>query len=81
MIIKEAMNNSIKYAKADCLSLSISLLKNKPMIVIKDDGAGFNCAKLSEGNGLSNMRTRAKEIGYDIYIQAACGVTIKLQKE
>jgi hypothetical protein len=39
------------------------------------------CAKACNGNGLRNMGTRTKEIGCSIYIQAAYGVIIQLQKE
>lgn len=79
MIIKEAFNNSIKYAKATELSLRISLVKGNLCFEIKDNGRGFDTSKVSEGNGLKNMKARAREIGYEIRVEGGRGTSIHLK--
>jgi ligand-binding sensor domain-containing protein/signal transduction histidine kinase len=82
MIIKEAINNSIKYAESRQVSLSFSLKRKKLFITISDDGIGFDLNQLKRGNGLSNMERRANEIKYNFEIVTSinAGTTIKLSK-
>jgi signal transduction histidine kinase len=80
MILKEAINNSIKYAEANALTLEVSIVKGKLNVFIKDDGKGFNISEVTEGNGIRNMRTRAAQIHYDIKIFTSQGTSIQLQK-
>jgi len=82
MILKEAINNAIKYADAKKIEIEVSVKKDKPSIQIKDDGKGFDTAVVNEGNGLKNMQRRAKEIRYEINIQSGSsrGTTVYLKK-
>ena len=80
MIIKEAINNSIKYSQGKEILLNIQLDHGKPVIVIKDDGIGFNKHCFIYGRGIRNMKARAESISYDITIESTSGTTIKLQK-
>jgi signal transduction histidine kinase len=80
MIVKEAINNSIKYSEAGKVSLLIFLSKGMPVIIIKDNGKGFDSANTVEGNGLKNMKARAAQIHYHINISSENGTTIQLQK-
>ncbi len=73
MMLKEAVNNSVKYSGGDTIEIEVSLLKGKPVIRVIDNGKGFDTAKNSEGNGLKNMQRRAKEIKYRIQIDSAPG--------
>lgn len=83
MILKEAINNSIKYAEAKNLTLHFQGETGKLSIVIADDGRGFDNATLKRGNGLNNMALRATEIGYRVSINSVVreGTTIRLQKK
>jgi len=82
MILKEAANNTVKYSGADIFEINVGLKKAKLFIEIKDNGKGFDKEIKSEGNGLRNMRHRAKEINYtiDIKTEKGNGVAISLQK-
>lgn len=65
LIIKEAVNNAIKYA--DCKNLHIRMRKfqSQIMVEVMDDGNGFDAAVLEQqekGNGLHNMKHRANEL-------------------
>jgi signal transduction histidine kinase len=62
LILKEAINNAIKYSC--CTKLNIAVLKSeqKISVSIEDNGKGFEVSAVSEGNGLLNMRQRAREV-------------------
>jgi signal transduction histidine kinase len=83
LIIKEAINNTIKYARANEVLLTMSLSsKRKLFIQIKDNGLGFDLMQASEGNGLKNMKFRAEQIGYYFTIDSVInqGTIIELKK-
>jgi signal transduction histidine kinase len=81
MIIKEAINNSVKHARPDEVTLCISLEKGNPSITISDNGKGYDSSPANLGNGIRNMKMRADCIGYKINIQATTGTVIRLQKK
>ncbi|MEP7170962.1 MAG: tetratricopeptide repeat protein, partial [Bacteroidota bacterium] len=79
LIFKEATNNMVKYAEANKASFSISGNKEKLTMLIRDNGKGFDVNKDSQGNGLKNMRKRAKEIGANLLIESEAGTGTTLQ--
>lgn len=84
LVIKEAINNTIKYANTSELILAIRIYnKGKLLIQIKDTGSGFDLGQASEGNGLKNMKFRAEQIGYSFSIRSAIheGTVIEVRKE
>lgn len=60
--IQEAINNAIKYAEADVISVIIKQRANQTAINIKDNGKGFDIETIEKGNGLNNMKKRIEEI-------------------
>jgi signal transduction histidine kinase len=62
LIIREAMNNIAKYSKATDASLQISIVDKNVEITIADNGVGFDMNNGKKGNGLWNMKQRAKEL-------------------
>ena len=68
-IIQEAMHNAVKHSRAQNIDISISSNSNI-VIAIADDGKGMEQVNGSEGNGLMNMRSRAKEIGMKLTIES-----------
>ena len=62
LIIKEAVNNSLKYAAAKNLMIQFEKNHNALHVSIKDDGSGFAENNSSSGNGLNNMQQRAKDL-------------------
>lgn len=58
-IAQEQLNNIIKYSKAKKASVKILQEAGELLLVIKDDGVGFDTTQKSKGVGLLNMRTRA----------------------
>lgn len=62
LIIKEIVNNAVKYSEANELIIKADYDKNKLNITIKDDGKGFDIATAQKGNGLKNIKQRIAEI-------------------
>ena len=44
--------------------------KNNLMMLISDNGKGFNMVQTTEGNGLKNMKKRAEEIDGQLFIES-----------
>ena len=66
LIFKEAINNSIKHSGCSKIILNAFVRGNVIKLSLSDNGKGFDNAKEYFGNGLDNMRHRAKIIGGDI---------------
>src|SRR5690606_20758087 len=64
-IIQEAVNNSIKYAECNRIEIAVFSQNDRLYISVKDNGKGFDEEKVEGGNGLRNMRKRAREINAD----------------
>ena len=70
-IIQEAVNNALKYASADEIEVNISEKETKYSIEITDTGIGFDQENIALGNGLNNMKKRAREIGGKLQIKSS----------
>jgi len=64
LIAKEAFNNALKHACCTHISFSLGLQNGKTLLVIADNGRGFDTDVRSEGYGLKNIRYRAEHIHY-----------------
>jgi signal transduction histidine kinase len=70
---QEAITNVIKHARATCIRVKIEFQNNRIVLVIQDDGRGFDPANppRSEGGfGLIGMQGRAKEIKGELEIRS-----------
>ena len=76
-IAKEALNNVQKHSGAGHVNLSLSLEKEKVLLLIEDDGRGFTVSDKNDGAGkafgLSIMKERAEEIGAELAVESAPG--------
>lgn len=83
MIIKESINNSIKYAECSAIELLIKNNGGKLSISISDDGKGFDKSGTTSGYGLRNIKHRAGEIGYQVEFNSSpgSGMLIYLEKK
>jgi signal transduction histidine kinase len=70
MIIKESINNSIKYSDCTLIELLIKNTGGKLNISISDNGKGFDKDKIASGYGLRNIVHRSKEIEYHAEINS-----------
>jgi signal transduction histidine kinase/tetratricopeptide (TPR) repeat protein len=84
MLMKEAINNAVKYS--GCKNIYLSLQNSQGHLVsaeVRDDGKGFDMNAVQEGNGLNNIRARAEELHAKLSIDTApgLGTAIRLQFE
>jgi signal transduction histidine kinase len=62
--VKEALNNAVKYSKAEELFLRIRRQGQTLQVIVEDNGVGFDLEMAdSVRNGLTNMTDRMKEVG------------------
>jgi two-component system sensor histidine kinase UhpB len=62
LIFKETLNNAAKYSKGSRVEIGIYSQTEWLTLTMEDDGQGFDPKKVTEGNGLRNLRKRAEEI-------------------
>lgn len=81
LIIKEALNNSLKYADCREILIQFLMIDGKLNVCISDDGKGFNTGQhqTMNGNGLLNMKHRAEEINAEINIESNLGKGCRIQ--
>ncbi|MDP4172551.1 MAG: two-component regulator propeller domain-containing protein [Bacteroidota bacterium] len=79
LIFKEGINNCLKHSGCKSLLLDTKLHGQKLELALKDNGRGFNLKSVSLGNGLNNMKKRAKNIGGHLIIESSAenGTLIK----
>lgn len=78
LVIKEALNNSVKHANATVVSMSVNTNNDVISIAIKDNGVGIQETN-ALGNGLKNMRNRMAEINGTISFQQCDGTLILME--
>ncbi len=79
-IVQEAMNNVVKHAMADNVSVHVEFMDSELKLFVIDDGQGFDTEKLKEHNediasgfGLVSMRERVELLGGDMIISSEPG--------
>jgi len=81
LVVKEGLNNIVKYSSATHVQIRATLEQGLLRVVIADNGKGFDSATvLSTSNGLLNMRHRMEAIGGKAEIESEPdhGTTITL---
>lgn len=83
LFFKEVINNCARHSEASKLSLIARCEQGFLIIVIEDNGCGFNAHDSCDGWGLKNLQARAEELSADLKIAAEInkGVRIELKIE
>ncbi len=78
LIFKEGINNAIKHSRCKKIVLEANIDKEIMEIILKDDGTGIDEKHISGGNGIINMKSRARTIGGELVVESSeAGTTIK----
>jgi signal transduction histidine kinase len=75
-IVREAVNNAIKYSKASRILISLDTQSDLLNLSVEDDGAGFDeqIANQLEGHfGIRGMKERARKMGADFNVCSSPG--------
>ena len=82
LVVKEAINNTVKYARASELRLWIAVTDEKLELTVEDNGVGFEAPADDPGaDGLRNMHQRMTDIGGQCWIQGRPGAGAKIMLE
>ncbi len=73
LLFKEAMSNALKHSGASHVSVRYELWDGRLKIELADDGKGFGPDREGAGNGLLNMKSRARKLNGTLYINAEAG--------
>jgi len=76
-IYKEALTNVIKHSRARNVIAKLQIYQEKLLLLIEDDGVGLG--EVRHGRGLSNMRTRAEELGGSVTILSSSGTQVRVE--
>jgi signal transduction histidine kinase len=77
-IFKEGVNNIARHSACNAAIVEISRTKQKLTLKLGDDGKGFDVVNPVEGNGLDNMRQRARKLGGELEIKSQPGQGTRL---
>lgn len=72
-IVQEALQNCVKYAKAENISLNFIAQRAMLHVTIVDDGIGFDVSRGKRGIGMKNISSRIKKMGGTWHIDSKIG--------
>ncbi|MFZ6010649.1 MAG: two-component regulator propeller domain-containing protein [Bacteroidota bacterium] len=78
LIFKESINNIVRHAQATEVKIRLANEGHQFKMIIRDNGKGFPPDESSRGNGLVNMRRRAKAIQASFNVTNHQGITINI---
>jgi signal transduction histidine kinase len=81
LIFKESVNNLIKYSHCSNASVQVVVERRKLLMIIEDDGVGFNPEIPRDRNGLLNLKARAASLKGTLNILSDTGKGTKLRLE
>ena len=73
LVFKEAINNSVSHSNCSEILLKANVSSRILKMVLEDNGSGFNFDGDYSGNGLKNMKNRAKKISGKLKINSTVG--------
>ena len=70
-VTQELVNNILKHSEAEVVSVQLYKAKGNIILVVEDDGVGFNPEEEYDGIGLMNIRSRLEAINGVIHIESS----------
>lgn len=82
-IVQESLNNALKHAAADRISIKLRQENARVTLTVSDDGKGFKHLDIGDGGGLglTSMRERVDSLGGKLSIGAEVGGGTRVQVE
>ncbi len=78
LIFKEAINNAAKYSRASVVHVFVTSHQKKLLLLVHDDGIGFEADENSRGNGMGNMQKRADAMNGRLMVKSTPGKGTKI---
>jgi signal transduction histidine kinase len=81
LAVKEALNNAIRHSGATEINFRVRVAKDELLILITDNGSGFDTSGYSNGHGILNLRQRLEHLHGRCELESTPGVgtTVSLQ--
>jgi len=83
LIFKELLNNVLKHAAATVVKVTNDIIEQQAVIILTDNGRGFDMQNAAMGHGIRNIENRAGRIGGQVTITTKPGegtaVTLKFK--
>jgi signal transduction histidine kinase len=73
LIFKEAVNNVVRHSGCTEAHIELRAEDRWFVLMVRDDGRGFNPAQAGDGDGLANMRERARMMGAQLQVDSGDG--------
>jgi len=72
-IVQEALTNVTKHAAATRISVFVTRTEKAAVLVVEDNGTGFEPGRTTDGLGLTGMRERVALVGGRLKVEAGSG--------
>lgn len=72
-IIREAVSNALRHGEAGHIDVTLRALTHFAELQIRDNGSGFDPAKVVRRGGLGNFAQRANELGAELAVESKPG--------
>ena len=72
-IVQEGLGNARRHSRAGHVDVSISQRAGRRVVAVSDDGIGFDDESATFGQGVANMRLRAKAIDGELRLRSSPG--------
>lgn len=72
-IIQELLNNSLKHAQAKEILIQLTQNEHELIIMVEDDGKGFETGQVKEGMGTENIAARVNFMKGELSVQSVPG--------
>ncbi|HEX9839221.1 MAG TPA: sensor histidine kinase [Anaerolineales bacterium] len=69
-VAQEALANVARHSKAGTVSVELAYEDNKIVLIVEDNGMGFDIGRVEKGVGLDSMRERLEAIGGQLEISS-----------
>ena len=72
-LTREALSNVARHAQAGTAMVRLHRDGPQAVLIVEDDGIGFDPENSSAGNGIRNMRERAAKLGGQLHVRSGRG--------
>ncbi len=79
LILKEAIRNACHHGRPDNLTLRIHCRASRLVVILEDDGVGFDIDDARDGQGLPSMERRAREMSATLQVTSAPGTGTRIE--
>ena len=80
-LVSEALSNALRHAAADRVRVELRRDRDELLLIVSDEGRGFDTTKPTEGMGLDNIRRRANRAGGEATVISipGSGTTVRIR--